>query len=92
MKGSWTQGIHTASTGRVTMRLGMKRKAMTMIKNHAQKVCTILEGEVQQRTLSLRQGQDAHHLWRVAVRTVELIHQPRMARVSAARMGMRKRA
>ena len=43
-KGVWTQGTQTASTGRVTTRLGMKRKAMTMMKNQAQKVWTILCG------------------------------------------------
>ena len=40
-KGSCTTGTHTASTGRVTTELGIKRKAMIRIKAQAKMVCTI---------------------------------------------------
>ena len=41
-KGFEMRGPHIAPTGFVTTELGMYRKAMTKMKNHAQIVCTIL--------------------------------------------------
>ena len=49
-KGSCTRETHTSSTGRVTA-LGMKRKAMIRMKDHAKKVCTIHRWRVAWRVM-----------------------------------------
>jgi len=55
-KGLSTSGAHTASTGRVTTELGMKRKAMIAMKDQAKVVCTIHRWRVAGRTVA-----EIHH-------------------------------
>lgn len=81
-KGFDTRGPQTAPTGFVTTVLGMYRKAMTRMKNHAQIVCTILM-DARRADVSNRQDYRSgatHHRSRVAGRTVAEIHHPRMRR------------
>jgi hypothetical protein len=55
-KGLWTRGTQTASTGRVTTEVGIKRKAMVAMNDQAKKVCTIHRWRVARRMVA-----EIHH-------------------------------
>jgi len=86
-KGFETRGPQTAPTGFVTTELGMNRKAMIRIKDHAQIVCTILmDAYVQRQHRQYSRSGVTYHRWRVTGRTVAEIHHPRMRRATPHKM------